>query len=369
MPYLRRWGMPEQELSLKNHYKMNSRLYTIAILTDGSNAIGMGHVSTCLALAESLKQYKDINFYFIMKLFTEAVSKVKQAGYSVRTINASLNEQESVKEILRILEEEKTDLLVTDLLEISLDFSSELRQRGIKSVSLDILGKTKLQSDIIINRTFIKERYNNYNSNNISKFFLGSDYVVLNKQYSDIENLQREIKNKVKDVLVCLGGGDEFNITTRIAKVLDSMPNLTITIVLGAAFQGEQELQHFLLTARNKFVVQKDVKNFSEYLFNTDLAVCAGGLMLYELAITGTPALIIPMNDHQVENARGFQEQGSVINAGLHTTITDEEIKQKITMLMNNWQKRKEMGIAGKKITNGRGAARIATIIYDHLRT
>lgn len=369
MRYLRKQGIPEQELFWKNHSKMNSSSYIIAIRTDGSNAIGMGHISTCLALAERLKQYKEINVYFMMKQFPEAVSKVTQAGYRVRTINVSLSEQEIVREVLRIVKEEKTDLLLTDLLEINSDFSQQLRELGIKSISVDILGKIKLQSDIIINRTFIKERYKNYNSNNISKFFLGPEYVVLNKQYRGIEHLQRMIGKEVKNILVFLGGGDEFNITTRAAKILDSILHLEITIVLGAAFKGDQELRHFLKTAKNRFTVQRDVENFSEHLLQTDLAICAGGLTLYELAITGTPALIIPMNEHQVENAQGFQEKGSVLDAGLHTKITDEEIKQKIIMLMKDWQKRKEMSTTGKKITDGRGAELIGSIIYNHLRT
>lgn len=347
---------------------MNFQQYTVAFRVDGSNVVGLGHVSTCLAIADRLKQYPEINFYFMMKDFTEAINKIQQAGYRVRAIKASKNEEETAEEMLHILEEENTQLLITDLLEINFDFSSELRKREIKSVSIDTLGKIKLQSDIIINRTFMKERYNNYNSAGIPKLLFGPEYVVLNKQYFELDKLQRDVRKEVKNVLVCLGGGDEFNITTRVVKILDIIPRVQVTIILGAAFQGEKELEKALRQARNQFTVKKDVKNMSEYLLTTDLAICAGGLTLYELAITGTPALIVPMNDHQVENALAFERAGSVMNAGLHTTITDESIQQNITMLMNNTEKRQEMSRAGKKITDGRGAERIAKIIYSHLR-
>ena len=348
---------------------MNSPQYTIAIRTDGSTAIGMGHISTCLALAESLKQYPEISFYFIMRNFKEAVDKVRSYGYVVQEIPIRLTEEQTVKSMLKILRDNKTNLMVTDLLEISLDFSQQLREQGIKSISVDILGKIKLQSDIIINRTFIKERYKNYNWNGRTRYFLGSEYVVLNKQYWGMEKLQREIKKKVKNILVCLGGGDEFNITTRVVNVLDSISDVQGTIILGAAFQGEQELKRTFKKVKNQFTVEKDVKNMSQHLLNTDIAICAGGLTLYELAITGTPALIIPMNGHQIENAQTFEKAGSVIGTDLYTMVTDEQIKEKIIILMNDNSKRKEMSIAGKKVTDGRGAERIAKIIYDHLRT
>ena len=43
-----------------------------------------------------------------------------------------------------------------------------------------------------------------------------------------------------------------------------------------------------------------------ELFLQSDLVICAGGSILYELAVTGTPALVIPMNDHQVENGEEF---------------------------------------------------------------
>lgn len=348
---------------------MNSPHYKVAIRTDGSTVIGLGHVSTCLALAESLKQYPNISFYFIMKSFKEAVEKVRSLGYTVAEIPATLSEEEIIGKMLTILSENKTDLLVTDLLEIPVDFSQPLGEFGIKSVSIDILGKIKLQSDIVINRTFIKGRYDHYNRNGKTQYFLGPQYVVLEKQFFDLEKLQRRLNAEVRNVLVCLGGGDEFNITTRVVQILDTIPGIQGTIILGAAFKSEKELEQVIKRAANRFTIHRDVKNMADFLLSADLAICAGGSLLYGLAITGTPALIVPMNDHQVENANGFQDAGSVVNAGLHTSITDEEIRQNVLTLMNNEDLRAAMSIAGKKITDGRGAERIAKIIYNHLTT
>ncbi len=357
---------------------------TIAIRTDGSTVIGLGHVTNCLALAEHLKRYfdqkernnkvdneVDYKIIFIMKNFSESVQKVKNFGYEVIEINNEFSEEETAQETLLILKKLKAAMLITDLLEINYDFSDQLKELGIKSVSIDILGKIKLQSDIIFNRTIIAERFKNYCQDGNIQYYLGPDYVILNKQFLGLAEKKREINEKVKNILICLGGGDEFNITARIVKLINSIPDQTSkikpTIILGAAFKGQKELQEALDNSIKDYLMVKDVRNMAEYMLKSDLAVCAGGSILYELAVTGTPALIIPMNDHQVENAAAFSKQGSVISTKLHTEVTNTEILEKINELCHDYEQRKKMSQLGKQITDGKGAERTAKIIGEFL--
>ena len=168
------------------------------------------------------------------------------------------------------------------------------------------MGEIALKSDIIFNRTTLKKRFAKYNENGFTKYYLGSQYAPLAKQYRSLEKQKREIKRKAGKVLVCLGGGDEFNITTRVAKVLGNFAELEATLILGKAFKGEKELQDAVAKMKHTPIILKDVSNMAELLLERDLAICAGGSVLYELAVTGTPAIIIPMNDHQVENGEEF---------------------------------------------------------------
>ena len=97
---------------------------------------------------------------------------------------------------------------------------------------------------------------------------------------------------------------------------------------------------------------------------HSDRAICAGGSILYELAVPEPPAVIIPMNDHQVENAEEFERFGSVVSLELHSEIEDSDIENAIQKLLD-LQLRQKISTAGKKITDGRGAERIAEIIYN----
>src|SRR3989344_468072 len=129
----------------------------IAFRTDGSNAIGMGHVINSL----------------------------------------SLPERESFKETIKILQEQKTYCLVTDLLEIHDDYSTELKKNKILCVSIDILGKIKLKSDIIINRTTISKRFEQYDRNQPTKYFFGPQYVPLRTQFIGMDKVPPQQQQKV----------------------------------------------------------------------------------------------------------------------------------------------------------------------------
>ncbi len=353
---------------------MTERMMKIAIRADGSNSIGLGHITNSLAVAEALRG-KGIEVVFVTKNFPAAVGKIEEAGYKVFLLpveSGDNSEELDFKITLEILKKESISLLVTDLLEIQKDYSSLFRKAGIKLVSIDILGNIALQSDIIINRTTIKSRFSKYKPMEGTKYYLGPNFVTLSKQFLGQEKLLRAISAKVNKVLICFGGGDEFNLTARMAKIFSSFPGISLTLILGRAFKGEAELNEIISKFEisklgNKPVVLKDVKNMVDLFLLHDLAVCAGGSILYELAITGTPALILPMNDHQVENAQEFEIFGSVKNLGLYTEVNDEEIREKVEELLGDRALRQRMSLAGKRITEGKGAERAAKIIYEFL--
>src|SRR3989344_2393180 len=332
----------------------------IAFRADGSNSIGMGHIMESLAVAEAL-QNSGLELYFIMKNYPEAVTKVQEAGYSTEVIDPKLTEKGSFRKTIQILKEKETFFLVTNLLEIQEDYSSELKKNGIKCISLDIRGKINLKSDIIINRTTINQRIQDYH-NDSTVYYLWPKFFPLRKQFIGLDREPRQINQTVRKVLLCFGGGDEYNLSARVAWILGNFSGISVTLVLGAAFKLEEELQEIIADLSQPPTIIKDAKNMKELFLQNDLVICAGGSILYELAVSGTPALIIPMNDHQVENAQEFEKFESVITVALHTEIEDQEIQSAIKRALD-FQLRKKMSEAGKRVTDGRGAERIAEII------
>lgn len=340
---------------------------TIALRVDGSRLIGMGHISSCIALASVLKRYHHV--YFIIREDDIAVKKVRKLGYKVQKIRKNICEKDYIKKLLDILVKKKTDVVLFDLLEIKTDIYNKSSDKGIKCVLLDILGiysnKIKLKSDILINRTIIPNRFKKYNLNDpTTKYYLGPDYAILRDEFIKSNKKKRTIKKVIKNILISFGGSDNNNITSRVLKVVNKIPNINVTVILGSVFKWQKELKSILKGGNNNNIrILQDVENMARFMEECDLAICSGGLTAYELACSGTPSLTIVGYKHEAEQASEFEKRGSLVNLGLYTKLDDSTILNSIKELMKDYRLRESMSIQGKQITDGAGAYRICRII------
>ena len=103
-----------------------------------------------------------------------------------------------------------------------------------------------------------------------------------------------------------------------------------------------------------------------------DLAISrAGAGTLVELAITGTPSILIPYpyaaEDHQTYNARAFDNAG----AGQlypQTELSGEILGTLVTYILNDPQKRAAMSLAAKRLATTDSAAQMSELIGQQLR-
>ncbi|MBW2975069.1 UDP-2,4-diacetamido-2,4,6-trideoxy-beta-L-altropyranose hydrolase [Candidatus Woesearchaeota archaeon] len=335
----------------------------ISIRVDGSNKGGLGHVYRCLALAKELRK-EGFDIQFIMQDLDDVPEKIKEEGFDVVKIKKGLNEREREEEFIEILRIKRTRLVIIDLLKIDYDFSDKIKELGIKIVSLDILGKMRLNPDVIINRSIIEERHKNYNFNLCTKFYLGPRYEILDGDFGNAHRIKRKIHKKVRNVLLTLGGSDPKNLSPRVIEALDN-PGLNINVIIGPAYKNTKQIEDMLEKSKGSFKVFYNIKNMARFMLGSDIAITAGGKTLYELAATGTPALICCEVPHQVENAGAFEKRGSVINLGLYPSR--KKIREMFVQLSKNHRKRALMSKAGKKIVDGMGLKRVADIIKEEM--
>ncbi|MEO1065278.1 MAG: undecaprenyldiphospho-muramoylpentapeptide beta-N-acetylglucosaminyltransferase [Actinomycetota bacterium] len=105
-------------------------------------------------------------------------------------------------------------------------------------------------------------------------------------------------------------------------------------------------------------------------LVATDLAVCrAGASTVAELAVTGTPSILIPLpgapGDHQTANARGLQEAGAAV------VLPDAELEpstlsEAITGILADDDRLDRMAEAARGFARPDAAARVADLVEEH---
>ncbi len=311
----------------------------IIFRVNGNNRIGMGHVRRCLALAEQLKKNMPCDIAYLMKDSRIGKKYVLRYGYK----------------ILSSFPKNNADILITSLPQMSEEDIAELREKTKMLVCLDDSGRTQFPEGIIVRGSIVPELCK-FDSTCLSTFLTGSDYMVLDKQFQDYHKRSKGLRPKVQSILVTMGGSDISNFTPLVMRALEKMDlaNVKKTVVIGPAFPGAGRfLKH------KDFIFKRNVSNMAELMFQADIVIAGGGMVLYELACVGTPGIILCQTDYQFWEARSFEKEGVVLNVGSKADFSEEKLITKIEELMRNYQKRKEMSAAGKSLVDGLATERI----------
>src|SRR3546814_8638629 len=95
-----------------------------------------------------------------------------------------------------------------------------------------------------------------------------------------------------------------------------------------------------------------------------DLAISATGLTKYELAATGTPAILLSHDRAHAENNLAFAELGAAVDLGEIALLSDITIAETVRALLQDAARRARMSSCGRRAVDGRGAFRIVAVLY-----
>ncbi|GAB6100062.1 UDP-2,4-diacetamido-2,4,6-trideoxy-beta-L-altropyranose hydrolase [Halanaerocella petrolearia] len=335
----------------------------VAFRVDGGVKAGLGHIMRSLALARSFP--REIELTFITKSGQKVKDLIKERGYDVLQLDSSLNYTVEVREVKELIKDNDFDILITDFYEIGQDYLLELKEVVDKLVSIHDFAPYVFPSDMVINGNVYAPDIDYQSYAGDTEFLLGTDYTLIREEFQNIP--QREINQQVNKILVTVGGSDTLNLTPRILQALDRLNiDLQIDVVIGPGFENVEEIISITRQSDLEVALHFNVKRMSELMLNNDLAISAGGSTLYELAVTGLPAITLLQAENQILVAENMEEQGAVNNLGFGDQVTSKELSHKIKELIDNFSLRKEMSQQGQQLVDGQGAQRVVeNLLYD----
>lgn len=336
----------------------------VLIKADGNSTIGLGHIVRTLSLAAEFS----VNNYSII-YFTEdnkaSISLIKDAGFTVFTHEPSISQNSEVSQLKKLLKSEKTDILIIDSNNVDNNYINRLDLRNIYTVLLDNKRDMGINVDLIINgaiyATELKESSLNYNRNTL----LGIQYFILRKQFRSLR--QRKINPEVKKILITMGGSDPLSLTSFIIESVRRVYKQEINVLVGDAFTNVNDIER---TAKKdmKINLHYGVKNVSTVMIDNDICISAGGTTLYELAVTGTPAIVVQQAEGQILPSQKFHKKGAIINLGDGRNITIKDLGFELIKLISDYEKRKRMSKIGKSLVDGNGTVRCVKKIDEGIR-
>jgi len=126
-----------------------------------------------------------------------------------------------------------------------------------------------------------------------------------------------------------------------------------LDVVLGGLCQiRENQVCHALREYKGPLRVLRNVRNMAQVMAESDMAIINSGLMKYEAAAVGLPAIVISNNEYHSEVIRPFAEFGSIVHY-------KRDISEAVVGLVGDRERRQQMSDAGRVLIDGGGVTRI----------
>ena len=298
---------------------------SLAIMCSGSLSLGMGHIMRTLVIAEKLKS--KFNVFFVSKSsqdYSYGVLELKKLGYTV------------------FFEEDEffCDVLIYDSYEATEHSLTAFRQKYSKLIYIDDLNKLNFYDcDILLNRNLGAENLK-YNVPDNCKILLGSKYSLLRKEFQETPII--EIKEKVQNIFVTMGGTDPKNTTAKILNLLKNMP-FTFNVVVSNGFSEENKAILKKLEEENENIILYFNPQMSSLMALCDIAITACGGTIQEIASLGIPQMAVTVAENQETNMDFGQENELIVFAGKHEELENLDLQGLLFGLANDFNRRKNI--------------------------
>ena len=302
------------------------------VLTRGGGVVGLGHVRRCLTLAGALRS---VGIESSFHVCGEGAAFVAQHGFEAKAVDRL---------------EEGVDGAGALLID-SYEFDDRLLSLGAPTIVIDDLAARPLPVGMVVNPGAGAERLT-YAASPETLLLLGVRYALLRPEFA--QPSARTVRKQIQNVMITLGGHDHGTLASDLVRWTSAaLPSATIDVIVGPFFERVDDLR--ALESPTIHLVHNP-ENMRELMLRSDVAISAGGQTLYELAATGTPAVVVATAANQRYNIEALAEEGTIVYLPERTSAALAEAFTKLAPP----QARSEMSARGKALVDGRGAERVA---------
>lgn len=335
---------------------------------DGGASMGMGHVYRSLAVAEALSSVSHADVCFLMGAdLAEGVQHVSRAGHAVRVLPGDATSAGGeLSAIIRAIQDYSPNIIVNDRPFLEKDYLKSLAELGASTINLvDSLDDIETPSELasVIISTMQQEQVD------LDDYYGGPAFAILRDSFQERARSETAIPESGRRVVLSFGGSDPQGLTLKALSALDplleTLPELEVTAVLGPAFAYGRELEELVETLGFEPRVLRNVEHMADIFFEADLVVCSGGMTVFEIAALGRPGIVICQNAREKKRMEEFSRYGTILHLGLGTEVELGALRDAAASLLVDGERRRLMSEAGARLVDARGAVRVAEVLMN----
>lgn len=317
----------------------------VTFWTEGGPSIGMGHLIRSLNIAAEVKA-SGRSVHFLVNRERAVAERIRQAGlqhitYPLTSCNAS-----------RLA----GGVVVIDTKRDVTSQIRELKENGKKVLLMD--NTVSSGADCVVIPSAV------YRGPSHPDLLAGKDYVIIGRNLIT-ERLKGETPDSdgALNVLVTMGGADPNAITLKVAEALRGLNGIKATIVIGPAFRYAAEVMALRQSAPENFSFVMNASDLAPLMSKAHMAITAVGTTIYELAYMGVPSALIANYREDSVDLAAFEALGVSKSLGFHGDADAQDIRKAVKDLIENRALLDSMSKRAASLLDGKGAARIASII------
>lgn len=216
------------------------------------------------------------------------------------------------------------DLVIFDTLDTTAEEVAAAKASGAKVVTLEDLGPGGTIADLTVNELYEPQRHA------FEHDYTGPRWAVLRPEFCGLPAYR--VREKADRIFATFGGEDPSNLAQRILPLLSDY--------------------YFVHTP-------EDFGSMAEGMRWADLAITSAGRSAHEAAACGVPTITIAANERESRHSHC----AGLLRLGLHSTLSDEQIKATVDRVMRDFPLRAEMSETESAAVDGKGTQRIVHAI------
>jgi spore coat polysaccharide biosynthesis predicted glycosyltransferase SpsG len=185
---------------------------------------------------------------------------------------------------------------------------------------------------------------------------LGQRYALVDPRFAALPD--RDRSGPVERLLVSFGRLDPNNATELTLRVLGRLGFAGEITVASSSGPNVTSLHATLASLRARARLVIDAPDMAPLLAESDFVIGAGGVSLMERMAAGVPSLTLVIAENQRLFVEGAVRLGATVAADM--PLLPESLAQVLAAMLGNGAARAAMAKVGRRIIDGKGAARVA---------
>ncbi len=335
----------------------------VIVRCDGDGAIGLGHVSRCVALADELRDRHRLSVQFAVRgPSTAGAAAVRAAGHHVLPIAAGA-QVDYGDELAAHAASQHAAALVIDVRDALSRASLEaVKKSGARIVVIDDASDRRLAADLALYPPVPQVDEMDW-SGFAGRRYAGWEWVLLRREFAP-----QGFESPTIDILVTMGGSDPVGMTEFAVGALELLPMpVAMRVVVGPAFSRVETLIDAIARSKHSVTIARAPTSLAPLMRASRLAVASFGVSAYELAACGVPAVHLCLTDDHARSASVFEREGAALTAGVFGRMTARQLADAAGGLMARAGVRGRMAARAAQLVDGRGAERVAALVVAEL--